>query len=413
MRLRNSILLKTIFALKGNFADGHSPSRKVLSGIEVAPYKNGAKAAVCISGDFELSWAWRGRGQEVMNSRGISERRNMPLLLRLLDEYTMPITWATVGHMFLESCQRSTSGVPHAKMPRPPVNDRWIGDWYMHDPCSDFIREPLWYAPDLIQQITESKTSHELGTHSFSHINFSRRCSTPELVKAELEACGEAMESFGNRPRSLVFPHNVMGYSHLPLLAGLGIVAVRHRDKKIMLSYPERTPTGVYKFYESMQVRIAERYDYFPKAKLFIDEAMKRHAAYCLWFHPSDAIETFDTVFRLILQYIDNERKKGHLWVATMRDLAAYCEARDQLQLEVSRTDTKLTIILRSALDTSRYGAPEVTLLIPIAARPKSGRLKTSDGQQTPVQWMASDGGGASVLMVNVPATAKLLQFEF
>src|SRR5205823_7198780 len=149
------------------------------------------------------------------------------------------------------------------------ANDLWRGDWYMHDPCSDIRKDPLWYAPDLIRQVMECRTPQEIGTHSFSHINFSAPCSTPELVRRELEACLDVMQPFGLRPRSLVFPFNVAGYSYLPLLANMGIVAVRHRDQNVRLSYPERTESGVYRIYESMNLRAAKQYDYAEKAKIF------------------------------------------------------------------------------------------------------------------------------------------------
>jgi len=52
-------------------------------------------------------------------------------------------------------------------MPRPPHNATWTGDWYMHDPCTNYNDDPLWYAPDLIEQILLSRVPHEIGTHSF------------------------------------------------------------------------------------------------------------------------------------------------------------------------------------------------------------------------------------------------------
>src|SRR5262245_33022997 len=113
MHLKNAAVMETIFAMKGNFAEGGSPAKKVLSGIEVAPFKDNADAAVCISTDFEMSWAWRGSGQKTAELRGKTERRNVPLLLGLLDKYSIPITWATVGHLFLESCTRSRDGLAH------------------------------------------------------------------------------------------------------------------------------------------------------------------------------------------------------------------------------------------------------------------------------------------------------------
>src|SRR5262249_21214949 len=155
-------------------------------------------------------------------------------------------------------------------------------------PCSDVRRAPGWYAPDLIQQITASRVAHEIGTHSFSHINFEAKYSNADVVCAELEICHEAMKPFGLRPTTLIFPRNQAEYSHLPLMAAAGITAVRHRDRSVRLSYPERLRSGVYRIYESMNLRTARHYDYLDKVKIFIHKAIERHAVYALWFHPSD-----------------------------------------------------------------------------------------------------------------------------
>ena len=64
MTITNKALLGAIFTLKSNFRKGRVPDRKMFDGIEVTAFKNNAKAAVCISADFELNWAWRGRNPE-------------------------------------------------------------------------------------------------------------------------------------------------------------------------------------------------------------------------------------------------------------------------------------------------------------------------------------------------------------
>jgi peptidoglycan/xylan/chitin deacetylase (PgdA/CDA1 family) len=415
MQVRNTAILETIFSMMGNFAQDRSPGRKVSCGIEVAPFKGNADAAICISTDFEMSWGWRSLDRQAAESIGKTERQNVPFLLRLLDEYSIPITWATVGHLFLESCTRSCAGLAHPDMPRPRPDGSWSGDWYSHDPCSNVREDPAWYAPDLIQQIIESKTPHEIATHSFSHINFGALYSTPEMVRRELGACIEAMQSFGLSPKSLVFPRNRAEYSYLPLLAQAGIRAVRHRDREggIRLSHPERTAAGVYKIYESMNLRRARHYDYLQKAKVFIQQAMKRHAAYSLWFHPSDPIEVFDTELRGILRYIDSERRDGRLWVTTMEDVAAYYEAREQFQLRTERLENVLTLCFQTSLDTSRYGTPEVSLLIPAPSEPKSVWLELIDGQRKPVSGRLVSGKRLPRLIVNVPVSAKSLQLKF
>ena len=69
---------------------------------------NPHKAVVTISADFELAWAWQWSKQE--NSLQLSlnkskiARQNFPKILELCEAYKIPVTWATVGHLFLESC---------------------------------------------------------------------------------------------------------------------------------------------------------------------------------------------------------------------------------------------------------------------------------------------------------------------
>lgn len=405
-------MLKGIFALKGNFSRGlYAPVKEPCPGVEIAPFKDNAGAAVCISGDFELSWAFRSSGEEAARNKGITERRNMPLILGLLESYSVPVTWATVGHLFLESCQRSASGVAHAGMPRP-LSCRWTGDWYMHDPCTDVKRDPLWYCPDLVQQILECKTPHEIGSHSFSHIDFSKGHSTTELVKREFEACVQAMAPFKLRPRSFVFPHNHMEYDHAQAIAAAGITSVRHRDESVRLCYPERTAEGMYKLYESMNLRAARHYDYVEKAKIFIQKAIERRAAYSIWFHPSDPFEVFENQFQGILRHIDERRRSGDLWVTTMGEIAAYCEAREQLQVESRRTGDSLSILTKSTLDTGRYGSPEVTLNISLPSIPKSAWREFSNGERVPLEPDSSRTLRKNIA-VNVSSGVRLIHFSF
>jgi hypothetical protein len=411
--ITNRCILRTIFAAKRNFARGVPCAPKIISGVEIAPFQGNARTAVCISGDFELSWAWRGRGDAYMTSRGTSERANFPFILDLLDEYSVPVTWATVGHLFLERCNRNSSGVAHPEMSRTRRNRRWEGDWYLHDPCTDFRRDPLWYAPDLISRILEARTHHELGTHSFSHINFSPECSTPELVRAEIEACRAAMAPLGASPKSLVFPHNIMGYSHLPLLSELGITAIRHRDPKVLLSYPERTRSGAYRLYESMHLRVPRHYEFSDKAVLLLQEAMERRSAFCFWFHPSDPVALFRIQFRQLLQRLDEMRKAGLVWITTMANLAAYCEARHQLDLDVARDAAGLTVLFKSDFDGARYGRIEVTLLFPGSAPPQSAWYVSRNGKKTPVTFTMARVERSEQLAIDVPADAASLRVQF
>src|SRR6266550_275829 len=409
MRIRSRALLKAIFASKGHLRAGIKPQPRVFDGIAIAPFKNNARAAACVSADFELSWAFRQHPKEVARDRGRRERENIPYLLKLFERYAFPITWATIGHLFLESCTRSSHGLAHPEMPRPPRNALWAGDWYMHDPCTNYKRDPLWYAPDLIQNILDSPVRHEVATHSFSHIDFSSTCSDSSLVRRELEESAAAMQRVGIIPRSLVYPFNRMGHVYHDLLAELSITAVRHRDRRIRLSYPERMPSGVYKLYESMNLRKPKRYDYLDKVKIFMAKAMAHCAAFHLWFHPSDSLSLAETELLQIVRYLDSLRKEGLVWVAPMAEIASYCEARHRLTPEVRRTNGEITIIWQGSFPSEKYGHTELSLVFPPLPRPRRVALTDGDGCQDLEFGRSSVQTADRRLLINMPTTAKSL----
>jgi peptidoglycan/xylan/chitin deacetylase (PgdA/CDA1 family) len=413
MKIRSHVLLKALFASKGNLRAGAKPRPRVFDGVAIAPFKNDARAAACISADFELSWAFRHHSQGVAREQGRRERDNIPVLLKIFERCAFPITWATVGHLFLERCSRTSHGLAHPDMPRPPHNATWTGDWYMHDPCTNYNDDPLWYAPDLIEQILLSRVPHEIGTHSFSHIDFSPACSNSILVRRELEESVIAMRRFGVTPKSLVYPFNRMGHMYHDVLADMSITAVRHRDRHIRLSYPERMPSGVYKFYESMNLRRPQHYDYLDKVKIFIEAAVARSAAFHLWFHPSDPRSLLETELLDIVRYIDRQRREGRVWVAPMAEIASYCEARNTLKLEVQRTDGEMTVRWRGSFASERYGHTDLTLVFPPLPRPRMITLR-NDGacRDVPVA-PSSDQTATRRLTINMPTTASSLHLFF
>ena len=95
-----------------------------------------------------------------------------------------------------------------------------------------------------------------------------------------------------------------------------------------------------------------------------------------------------------------------------MQDLAAYCEARERLQLAVDQRDATLTLSVMSSLDASKYGTPELTLLIPAASKVKSVSLELTTGEKKPVE-VRSASDDSTRVVVTLPATAKTLQVTF
>ena len=413
MRVKSRLLLTAIWRASGQLRRQLAEAPRDFDGVYVTPYKNGARSAACISADFELCWAWREKPSTECERRGQVERANVPFILDILEQAEIPITWATVGHMFLENCRQSPGGTAHPEMSRPPRNDRWAGDWYVHDPCFDAKTAPGWYAPDMIRMIQASKVHHEIGTHSFSHIDFAEGTSTADLVRCEIEACIRAMEPFGVRPRSLVFCFNHMGYQHLDLLYQLGIIAVRHRDDRLRLAYPEKTPSGVYKLYESMNLRLSKRYSYLAKAKVFVDEAIRRGTAYHLWFHPSDERRVFEDAFAPIVQYLAAKQRENAVWVATMTELAAYREARERMRIRATRNGQTSTLRLECPIDRERFGDPEVTLCVLSSQTPLSITATASNRPDQPATLSFRFNAGSGLTTFNVRSSTSDVEIRW
>ena len=128
-----------------------------------------SKAKIIFSIDTELAWARIHHRNLEDYTELLGEYRNaVDWLLESFEEYDIQATWAIVGHLFLDHCNEPT----HPDITRPDYD--WVdGDWYQYDPCSNHKDAPFFYAPDIIEKIRENRIDHEIGSHSFAHINFS------------------------------------------------------------------------------------------------------------------------------------------------------------------------------------------------------------------------------------------------
>jgi hypothetical protein len=287
------------------------------------------KGIVVISADFELAWAWRFSKRKVdALEMARRERENFPIILNKLNELDIPITWATVGHLLLDSCSCG-NGRAHDCMPRPDYfeNEHWKydkGDWYDIDPCGDFKKNPEFYAPDLIELILNSKTKHEIGCHSFSHCDFSERNSYTELIEAELSECEKAFNKFGIKPESFVFPGNQSGNFELLKKYGYKIVRFKsNKDKE--LGFPEKLKNGLFAIHDSTSFEPGEKGwkydDLVGRAKKYIEKAIEKKAVCHFWFHPSIDKNLMYEYFFVVLNLIADYRNKGLVDVKYMRDL--------------------------------------------------------------------------------------------
>jgi hypothetical protein len=288
------------------------------------------KGIIILSADFEMAWAFRysknrsGDAEEM----GLHERKNIPLLLSLFEKYKTPVTWATVGHLFLESCNKEVNSLAHPEMPRPVYfeNSNWLfakNDWYDADPCTDHKTSPAWYAPDLIDNIILSPVQHEIGCHTFSHIDCSDKNCTPDLFKVELQACLDAAVKKGIKLKSMVFPGHTLG--NYAMLKEMGFTSYR-KDMKYHIDIPVVDNFGLVQIPSSFLLE-KPAYNWTANicirmASSFVYKAAQHKLVAHLWFHPSMNSWYLENVLPGVLTLIRKMEDEGRIEVITMEQMA-------------------------------------------------------------------------------------------
>lgn len=291
-------------------------------------FPGGEKGGMIISADFEMSWAFRySKRTKNFEEMGRHERETFPSIMILLEKYNIPVTWATVGHLFLESCKEGD----HDWMARiPHFDDHWKftkGDWFDHDPCTNYKTNGEWYAPDLIKQIISSPVKHEMGCHTFSHLDCTYKNCPPQVLDDELKACTMEAEKFGIKLTSFVFPGGTAGNYEILNKHGYRIY---RKNIDIDLAYPYRDEFGMLITPTSGSFGdngLGWSSNYFIyRYKKIIDRAIKTNSVAHLWFHPSIDNWTLDKVMPEVLKYAAQKRNEGKLWIGTMGEMADHIQ---------------------------------------------------------------------------------------
>ena len=288
------------------------------------------KGIVVFSADFEMAWAFRFSKTRHLeaNAVGLEERRNIPLILSLCDNYAIPVTWATVGHLFLNQCRKGENESPHPEMPRPEFfkTRNWsfsTKDWYQHDPCSDFIRDPAWYGSDLIDKILASKTKHEIACHSFSHIDFTYNNCNKILADAELEACINVAKSKAVQLVSMVFPGGGLG--NFESLKEKGFICYR-KPMKFHIDLPYIDSNGLVAIPSSLGLD-RDPYGWTKEFHLkmtrnFLLKAIEYNQVCHFWFHPSMKSWYIEYILPGLFEMVNEYRQAGKIDLLTMDQLA-------------------------------------------------------------------------------------------
>lgn len=325
------------FLSKINFESGRNPvlvKNKHHKRFIPAPYKS----VVLFQADFELAWAWRYSKsssnplqKSILKSR--LERDNIPKLLHLCEQYNVPVTWLTVGHLFIERCKK-IYGVAHHEIKRLPhfENNWWKysgNDWYENDPCSDYIAAPEWYCPDLINLIINSRVKHEVGCHTFSHIDCTDKICSSEVFISEIEACKKAAEPYGINLKSFVHPGHTIG--NLNNLRLMGFTSFR-TDYENVLGFPIRHGNGLWELKNTAEIAYRNTWSinyHKYRYKKIIDRAIKNNRLCLFWFHPSFDPIVVNEILPELFHYIN--MKRDELLISTTNDYIAWINS-DNLQ---------------------------------------------------------------------------------
>ena len=279
---------------------------------------NPHKAVVAISADFELAWAWQWSKQE--NSLQLSlnkskiARQNFPKILELCETFNIPVTWATVGHLFLESCNG------HKEMTQLSdfENNFWRfknSDWFINDPKSNYKDEPYWYAPDLIDQIIQSSVNHEIGCHTFSHIDCTDRVCDSKVFNQEINECKKGAAKLGLNLKSFVHPAHTIG--NLDNLVKHGFTNFRTNYRNV-LGYPKQHKSGIWEFEQTAEFIYRKEwsvdYHIFRYIEI-IKRAIRTNTVAVLWFHPSFPSVVVEQILPEVFKFIDNNRDQ--IWITT------------------------------------------------------------------------------------------------
>jgi peptidoglycan/xylan/chitin deacetylase (PgdA/CDA1 family) len=170
--------------------------------------------------DFELGWSIARRAEQATSlrrslRRSRRARENFPALLKLSDEFGIPLTIACVAHLALRDCSHNAP---------PRFRPSWAsGDWYAVDPGLDLERARHYYGLDLVSMAMQRTVTHELASHGFSHVDLGDAETTEEVARFEIDESYRILKSVEPGLTTFVFPKNHSSYTELLPPAGYAI----------------------------------------------------------------------------------------------------------------------------------------------------------------------------------------------
>lgn len=170
---------------------------------------------VIISLDFELGWGGlQERSWEQRQKTGVYKRLrdDMALVLARADELDIPMTFASVGAMLQSEEEYQFSHLP--------IGYRNAVDYFVTHAERETVD-----GRDLMGMVLASRVSHEIASHTYSHLHAQHQEATDEALRADLLLSLDVLKKWGIDATSLVFPRD-QEFSG-SVLSGSGIEMVR------------------------------------------------------------------------------------------------------------------------------------------------------------------------------------------
>ena len=268
-----------------------------------------------ISIDLELAWGvWDKINSTYLNNAINNERDIINQLLKIFEDFSFPVTWATVAAL---------------------IDDK--------NKMINIVNKKAWYAPDIIEKIMKSQTKHLIASHSYSHINFHE--NSKSVIIEDFEKAEHFFKTLGITPDVLIFPRNQI--AHLEILSQFKYKFYRSLDKswykKVskhnkFLGKLANISDKIFPF-KANSVKPTKHFDglieipssillisrngfklpvtninMLYKIKNGIERAIENKECFHLWFHPSNFYYKENKQFKLlkeILRFVNSKREQG------------------------------------------------------------------------------------------------------
>jgi hypothetical protein len=367
-----------------------------LSSLVVAPWPNGAAAALSFSFDWETTMGGlihsRSLAADDLNNaedpriRGLRMRQGITTTLELFREYDIRATYYATGYNFLNGNPERRTFMGDPTFGWATTENGWRRDWsgapwFGSDPYGTIASDPDYYFADLLASLRQAK--HDIQTHTFSHL-YGGYASLVEW-RADFDAWRAAAAADQvAAPRSLAFPWSSsagMSDANWSELASAGITSVTRtnwsqdpyrladRDQWQCRPVPaHETILACPDFYliagrdTPQSARIAQLHAGGGRDDAIreIDRAIAAGGMIDIWAHTEEVTSPKQIAdWTAVVRHAAQARDAGRLWIAPLAEITDWQQSSSKLKVlssELNQNDGSLKFMIDNSQGTNLNG---------------------------------------------------------